>query len=165
MTRQEERRIDGAIAALAAGRPAVALRELCVLRRCPVPEMREPSRPRVMQPSRSEPKAVAPQPKPRARIVNPKAITAYKKAHPACELAGPDCQGPRDFSHIKPKSAAGPDSANNALVLCRFHHAAWHASRRAWWEQFGERLEPQAQRKVLRAYRELAEWRPRHDAR
>lgn len=92
-------------------------------------------------------------PKPRLRVVNPRAITAYKKKVRGCETAGGDCWGPLDFSHLRSKNDEGDDCEENGLIQCRLHHSMWELTRVGWWRAVGEpRLAPEARAKVLRIY-------------
>lgn len=131
-----------------------ALADLIDLAR--VPQVQASTVPTV-QPRPARPVAVAcppvgQQPPKRKRIVDPAAITAFKKAHPYCAVAGPDCDGPLDFSHIKARSAGGDDRDDNGISQCRYHHDRWHRNRVEWWQGYGARLNNEDRGKVLAVY-------------
>ena len=97
----------------------------------------------------AENRPIVSQPKPRARLVDPRAITAFNKTHRACATKGPDCHGPIEFSHIKSRADGGDDVAHNAIPQCRWHHQTWEDSPVVWWRVFSCRLSPLDRGKVL----------------
>jgi hypothetical protein len=173
MTRAEERQLAGIRDMIAAGKPPRQyLGLICGMIRCPVPEIRERKASRRAAPpvpvvdsideriaelrAQRGQEPVTPLPKPPVRVKNPKVCAAYKKAVGRCETAGPDCEGPLDYSHILAKSQGGDDiPETNGLVQCRFHHELWETSRTGWWRAVGVRLLPPARAKVLAIYPDL----------
>lgn len=92
-------------------------------------------------------------PKPRLRVVNPAAITAYKKKVQHCEVGGPDCHGVLDFTHIRSKNDEGDDCEENGLVQCRLHHGIFDTTKVGWWRAVGSaRLNDAGKAKVLAVY-------------
>jgi hypothetical protein len=166
--------LDWTIDELKVGDNAKALERLCRLRGQDLPDIQtravrvpvvgtigdaQPPAARIVTPMEAALRAargaaiVTPLPKPRLRVVNPAAITAYKKNHRHCETSGPDCHGPLDFSHIRSKQNEGDDCEANGLIQCRLHHGIWEATKVGWWRAVGAaRLTDEGKAKVLAHY-------------
>lgn len=158
MTGKEQRILGWVIDDLARGDVPEGVRRLCELVRRPVPELRkrQPLRAERRPRGKAVTQAVGPQTRltRKGRLKSEQAIAAYKAEHPACEIAGPDCDGPLDFSHLISRQRGGNDAADNGLVKCRFHHQAWHTvGRLQWLLTYGDRLTPETLEKVKRAFK------------
>lgn len=172
LARPVEREIDWAIDDCIVGDLHAVLARLCRMREREVPDIQERAvkvpvvgtigdapPERIVTPIEAALRAerdaepVTMFPKPRLRVVNPKAITAYKKKVTQCETFGPDCHGPLDFSHIRSKQNEGDDCEQNGLIQCRLHHGIWEATKVGWWRAVGEpRLAAEGKAKVLAHY-------------
>ena len=164
MTRADIRRLVQIVHDLDHGDIAVARAALCVLARITVPIPQG-----ALPPARAHtyaPKETVPRPKPPKRVEDLAAIAQYRREHPLCEVAGPDClYDQRDADgcslphvhHLIKRSAGGAclDVATNLLALCQAHHTGrvgWHPlGPKVWFKRFHQRLTPEATAKILKA--------------
>jgi hypothetical protein len=94
-----------------------------------------------------------PQPKPRKRIVDRKAMLAYRESHPHCEVIGcvePPCPEPH---HLISRKMKGDDVPSNFLRLCQPHHSEWHRGPATWAQLHIHQLTAEARSKVMTALR------------
>ena len=95
-----------------------------------------------------------PQPKPRKRIVDKKAIKQYVLEHPLCEVLACLSEPCPEPHHLVSRKMGGDDVPSNLLRLCKTHHMRWHhTGGRTWLQTYGDRLTSDARSKVMAALR------------
>lgn len=95
-----------------------------------------------------------PFPKPRKRLVDPKAIKAYVRAHPRCELRGCPSRPCPEPHHLVSRKMGGDDVPENLLRLCLAAHMEFHhCGGREWYRRHQHELTDEARDKVRTALR------------
>lgn len=162
------REIDWAIDEIAAGNIRQGLKRLCDLRGKPLPEIKTPKKRTVRVTLPPPPdgatgwkllvpqdsRRIAPLPKSRKRIVDRKALKAYRATSELCELVRccePPCPEPH---HLISRKMKGDDVPSNLLNLCARHHREWHISGPLTWTQkYLHDLTAESRSKVMAALR------------
>lgn len=99
--------------------------------------------------------------KPARRIRDPRALEAYARTHPRCEVIG--CVAGRrhwlETHHIRSRKMGGSDVPDNLLRLCAGgtdggHHGEWHrVGGREFLRRYESKLTDEAREKVRAALR------------
>jgi hypothetical protein len=98
--------------------------------------------------------AVLPQPKPRKRIVDRKALKEYADTHPRCEVIACPQEPCPEPHHLISRKMKGDDVPANLLRLCVHHHQGWHTVGGTTWLSIYRRgLTADTLSKVSRALR------------
>lgn len=132
------------------GGPRTRGRRLCSPR-CAIAAAKARRAAAPVQPPKPPPKRRAP--RAHGRWVDPAALRAYVEAcERRCEVMGCPERVAGEPHHLTPRSAGGPDVAENLLALCWTHHMGpegWHPlGPRRWFARVKERLAPEAAAKV-----------------
>lgn len=98
--------------------------------------------------------------KPQKRIVDRRAVAAYVRAHPNCEVVGCTARRGRvETHHIKSRKMGGSDVETNLLRLCSGgadggHHTEWHTrGGREFLRRYELRLSDEARAKIAAVLR------------
>lgn len=88
------------------------------------------------------------------RLVDDKALKAYRRSHVTCELEGCFRMSAPEPHHLRSRAQGRDDSDANLLSLCRSHHLEWHriGGRKWFWLHRNELLD-ETRAKVAAALR------------
>lgn len=93
-------------------------------------------------------------PKPEKRIRDPKALAAYKRAHPICQACGK--RRADDVHHLRSRQMGGSDIPENLVSLDRRCHQEWAdvgKTRREWLAKYERTMTAETIAKVRAALR------------